>query len=139
MWTLSSLQLHKHPMLVVDEDATLELQVKTVRYFKSIEKIATESGFRQVLPSVPTAVSRVMSPADGPPKGMANGGLSLASKENGLLAVPVKHELPRSPSPDIVPDSMHSRINEGSNAVAAALESGDLTIQPMGARIVAAH
>ena len=31
MWTLSSLQLHRYPMLVVDEDATLELQVKTVR------------------------------------------------------------------------------------------------------------
>jgi glucosamine-6-phosphate deaminase len=31
MWTLSSLQLHPHPMIVVDEDATLELQVKTVR------------------------------------------------------------------------------------------------------------
>ena len=31
MWTLSSLQLHPHPMIVVDEDATLELQVKTVK------------------------------------------------------------------------------------------------------------
>lgn len=31
MWTLSSLQLHPHPMLVCDEDATLELQVKTVK------------------------------------------------------------------------------------------------------------
>lgn len=33
MWTLSSLQLHPHPMIVVDEDATLELQVKTVKVF----------------------------------------------------------------------------------------------------------
>lgn len=31
MWTLSSLQLHPHPMIVVDEDATLELHVKTVK------------------------------------------------------------------------------------------------------------
>jgi glucosamine-6-phosphate deaminase len=31
MWTLSSLQMHPHPMIVVDEDATLELQVKTVK------------------------------------------------------------------------------------------------------------
>jgi glucosamine-6-phosphate deaminase len=31
MWTLSALQLHPHPMIVVDEDATLELQVKTVK------------------------------------------------------------------------------------------------------------
>mgnify|MGYP002716669563 CR=1 FL=1 len=34
MWTLSSLQLHEHPMIVVDEDATLELQVKTVKVSK---------------------------------------------------------------------------------------------------------
>ncbi|KAH7380617.1 hypothetical protein BKA66DRAFT_125892 [Pyrenochaeta sp. MPI-SDFR-AT-0127] len=50
MWTLSSLQLHPHPMIVVDEDATLELQVKTVKYFKSIEMVANELGFRQKLP-----------------------------------------------------------------------------------------
>jgi len=31
MWTLSSLQLHPHSMIVVDEDATLELRVKTVK------------------------------------------------------------------------------------------------------------
>lgn len=31
MYTLSALQLHPHPMIVVDEDATLELQVKTVK------------------------------------------------------------------------------------------------------------
>jgi glucosamine-6-phosphate deaminase len=31
MWTLSALQLHPHPMIICDEDATLELQVKTVK------------------------------------------------------------------------------------------------------------
>jgi len=31
MWTLSCLQLHPHSMIVVDEEATLELQVKTVK------------------------------------------------------------------------------------------------------------
>ena len=31
MWTLSALQLHRHSMIVADEDATLELQVKTVK------------------------------------------------------------------------------------------------------------
>lgn len=36
MWTLSSLQLHPHPMIVVDEDATLELQVKTVKVRKKL-------------------------------------------------------------------------------------------------------
>jgi len=31
MWTLSALQLHPHPMIVCDEDATHELKVKTVK------------------------------------------------------------------------------------------------------------
>lgn len=31
MWTLSALQLHRHSMIVCDEDATQELQVKTVK------------------------------------------------------------------------------------------------------------
>jgi len=51
MWTLSALQTHQHPMIVCDEDATLELQVKTVRYFKAIEKVAAECGFEQILTS----------------------------------------------------------------------------------------
>jgi glucosamine-6-phosphate deaminase len=66
MWTLSSLQMHPHPMIVVDEDATSELQVKTVKvrtidfrgarsadtlkYFKSIERVGAELGFQQQLP-----------------------------------------------------------------------------------------
>ena len=34
MWTLSALQLHPHPLIVADEDATLELKVKTVKVSK---------------------------------------------------------------------------------------------------------
>jgi glucosamine-6-phosphate deaminase len=37
MWTLSSLQMHPHAMIVADDDATLELQVKTVK----VSKIST--------------------------------------------------------------------------------------------------
>lgn len=36
MWTASSLQNHLNSHFVVDEDATLELKVKTVKYFKNI-------------------------------------------------------------------------------------------------------
>ncbi|KAK1453264.1 glucosamine-6-phosphate isomerase [Colletotrichum melonis] len=50
MWTLSCLQLHPYSMIVADEDATLELQVKTVKYFKSIEKVGLGKGFEQKLP-----------------------------------------------------------------------------------------
>lgn len=37
MWTVSCLQLHPKAMIVCDDDATLELRVGTVRYFKEIE------------------------------------------------------------------------------------------------------
>jgi glucosamine-6-phosphate deaminase len=37
MWTLSCLQMHPRAVIVCDEDATLELKVGTVRYFKDIE------------------------------------------------------------------------------------------------------
>ena len=42
MWTVSAIQLHPRAMLVCDEDATLELKVKTTRYFKSIERVHQE-------------------------------------------------------------------------------------------------
>lgn len=38
MWTVSMLQLHKHAMVVCDEEATMELKVGTVKYFKDIER-----------------------------------------------------------------------------------------------------
>ena len=38
MWTISALQLHSHGMIVCDEDATIELEVGTYKYFKEIEK-----------------------------------------------------------------------------------------------------
>lgn len=36
-WTVTALQLHPAAMLVCDEDAILELKVKTVRYFRETE------------------------------------------------------------------------------------------------------
>ncbi len=38
MWTVSMLQLHEHGIIVSDEEATLELKVGTVKYFKDIER-----------------------------------------------------------------------------------------------------
>ena len=38
MWTLSCLQMHPRAVIVCDEDAVEELKVRTVRYFKDIEK-----------------------------------------------------------------------------------------------------
>ncbi|XP_044270934.1 glucosamine-6-phosphate isomerase-like [Tribolium madens] len=36
MWTVSAFQLHPNTLMVCDEDATLELRVKTVKYFKRL-------------------------------------------------------------------------------------------------------
>ncbi|TIH16492.1 glucosamine-6-phosphate deaminase [Marinifilum sp. JC120] len=37
LWTVSALQLHRKGILVCDENATMELKVKTLKYFKQIE------------------------------------------------------------------------------------------------------
>ncbi len=37
MWTVSALQLHPKGIIVCDDDATMELKVGTVKYFKDIE------------------------------------------------------------------------------------------------------
>jgi glucosamine-6-phosphate deaminase len=42
MWTVSMLQLHEHAIIALDDPATMELQVETVKYFKDIEDIANQ-------------------------------------------------------------------------------------------------
>lgn len=37
-WTVSMLQLHRHGIIVCDDDATMELKVGTVKYFKDVER-----------------------------------------------------------------------------------------------------
>ncbi|XP_011498461.1 PREDICTED: glucosamine-6-phosphate isomerase isoform X2 [Ceratosolen solmsi marchali] len=39
MWTVSAFQQHPRTIIICDEDATLELRVKTVKYFKSLSEI----------------------------------------------------------------------------------------------------
>ena len=46
MWTLSCLQMHPRSIIVCDEDATDEMTVKTVRYFRDIES-ETISRFKE--------------------------------------------------------------------------------------------
>jgi len=113
MWTLSSLQLHPHPMIVVDEDATLELQVKTVKYFKSIEKVASSQGFEQILPSTvrtgPRRLSGLIEPA--PEIKEAPTILSPQPVTSTLLSATPATEYPvRSITPELIPDRMGSRI-----------------------------
>ncbi|SDK36261.1 glucosamine-6-phosphate deaminase [Maridesulfovibrio ferrireducens] len=37
LWTVSALQLHRKGIIVCDDEATMELKVKTLRYFQQIE------------------------------------------------------------------------------------------------------
>jgi len=99
MWTLSSLQAHPHPMVVVDEDATLELQVKTVKYFKSIERVANAAGIHQKLPQKRDSM-------------IDEDFLDVSGAYDGAnsLAVPTIAMSPRSVSPVLEP--MHSRISK---------------------------
>ncbi|KAF1837291.1 glucosamine-6-phosphate isomerase [Decorospora gaudefroyi] len=95
MWTLSCLQMHPHPMIVVDEDATLELQVKTVKYFKSIEMVANDLGFRQKFPRKRDSLLDEDTL------------LSAEAQTNGLT---VPQELPRTASPMLEP--MSARLSD---------------------------
>jgi glucosamine-6-phosphate deaminase len=112
MWTLSSLQLHPHVLLAVDEDATLELHVKTVKvpffpnhdvksqnltphrtqYFKSIEDVAQSLAYQKSFPSPPCSTPK--SDAASPVR-VAIGNGSRRFNDD----------------PDVVLDSMMSRIS----------------------------
>ncbi len=39
MWTVSALQQHPRSLIICDEMATLELRVKTVKYFKDLWEV----------------------------------------------------------------------------------------------------
>jgi glucosamine-6-phosphate deaminase len=45
MWTVSMIQTHPRATIVCDDESTAELRVKTVNYFKGIEKIMDELGW----------------------------------------------------------------------------------------------
>ncbi|KAK1670972.1 glucosamine-6-phosphate deaminase [Colletotrichum godetiae] len=92
MWTLSCLQLHPYSMIVADEDATLELQVKTVKYFKSIEKVGLGKGFEQKLP-LRLRTTSLASPPQTP-----------QTPSNAKTTFDVDHLV------ELTPDSMSSRI-----------------------------
>lgn len=53
MWTVSAFQQHPRTVFVCDEDATLELKVKTVKYFKGEGGVGLGAGGRvQDMPGV---------------------------------------------------------------------------------------
>lgn len=51
MWTVSAFQQHPKTVFVCDEDATLELRVKTVKYFKGNFAFLHRVALQQVIVS----------------------------------------------------------------------------------------
>ncbi|OCK85842.1 glucosamine-6-phosphate isomerase [Lepidopterella palustris CBS 459.81] len=128
MWTLSSLQLHPHPLIVVDEDATLELQVKTVKYFKSIEMVANELGFQQILPCAARTGEKRAAIIEElhSPKGKQTSEFKLEAP---------KPEIARSVTPELIPDRMASRILENAARKPQGSENEDMSFLRMNARV----
>jgi glucosamine-6-phosphate deaminase len=144
MWTLSSLQLHQHPLLVVDEAACLELKYKTIKYFKEIEDVASSVGFEQILPSeARTGAKRrsIQEKLDSPVDSViGDGNLRLADEsvslgESGFLGVPKSDgfSVSRSPSPDLT--SMHDRLEPASQGL-DGLQPADVPLHNMGSRVI---
>jgi len=119
MWTLSALQLHPHPLIVVDDDATLELQVKTVKYFKSIEQVSLESGF-DIIQAIGAHVPQQPKMAKRPIKD-----LKIDTEKKA-----------RTVAGELTPDSMSSRVDDSGIAGMDDDIEDDITFEPMSARIV---
>jgi glucosamine-6-phosphate deaminase len=119
MWTLSALQMHPKLLITVDEDATLELQVKTVKYFKSIEQVATQEAGEDTELAQMAPLAKVMRSA----------GWRGAVKD-----LTINTEKGRLPSDDceLTPDSMSSRLVD--SAIGIDDIKKDLLFDSMGSR-----
>jgi glucosamine-6-phosphate deaminase len=111
MWTLSALQLHQHPLIVCDRDATLELKVKTVRYFESIEQAGTDA--------------RTQGPA-------------LVYRPQTYVPAPLPARRPKSqqPTPDGTPEKVPKDLRINTELQRRALEEEELTPDSMSSRLV---
>ncbi|KAF2027360.1 glucosamine-6-phosphate isomerase [Setomelanomma holmii] len=141
MYTLSALQLHPHSMVVCEENATLELQVKTVKYFKSIEKVSKEFGIAQ---TIPISIQLGSPVTDANPAESAVLGKDTRSRQDSAnedfaavvegirLAPPTKPSL-RAVTPELFPDNMASRVSPTSRSPSLGPE--DRSFDRMGSRI----
>nr|XP_032294620.1 glucosamine-6-phosphate isomerase isoform X1 [Drosophila virilis]XP_032294621.1 glucosamine-6-phosphate isomerase isoform X1 [Drosophila virilis] len=49
MWTVSAFQQHANTLMICDEDATLELRVKTVKYFQTVQANESKDCLKETL------------------------------------------------------------------------------------------
>ncbi|OJI97738.1 hypothetical protein ASPVEDRAFT_184816 [Aspergillus versicolor CBS 583.65] len=134
MWTISSLQLHQHPLIVCDRDATLELKVKTVYYFESIEKSGTDARTqgpplvyrpRTYVPAL-MAVDKPQALAPAPPSEQTSKDLRI----NTDLRQTFEDE-------ELTPDSMSSRMVDSAVGGLDATLKNDLIFDRMSERMKA--
>lgn len=120
MWTLSALQMHENSMIAVDEDATLELQVKTVKYFKSIEQIE-----RLEREEDEEVAVQPMAP------GTRSSGWRGALKE---LTINTEKSQQTVEDGELTPDSMSSRLIDSAIGIDDAVKKDPL-FDRMGSRV----
>ncbi|OKL61907.1 hypothetical protein UA08_02621 [Talaromyces atroroseus] len=147
MWTLSALQLHPHPLIVADRDATMELKVKTVKYFESIEQSGTDARTqgpplvyrpRTYVPAPLTTSSGVT------PNGNANNN-SRPTSDPSVTAralfpkdLKINTDMHRSAADEdgeLTPDSMSSRLLDSAVSGLDAALKGDLLPESMASRV----
>ena len=140
MYTLSALQLHRHPLVVCDRDATLELKVKTVRYFESIEDLGTDAR-TQGPPLAYRPRTYVPAPLAVHPLPFQNT-LTPAATPEKTAAVPkdlrINTELRRAldEEDELTPDSMSSRLNDSAVGGLDSCLRDDVNAEPVSARLV---
>ncbi|KAK2801639.1 Glucosamine-6-phosphate isomerase 1 [Onygenales sp. PD_10] len=115
MWTMSALQLHQHPLVVCDEDATLELKVKTVKYFTSIEQSGTDARTQG-----PPLVHRTKQYPITPPDETDSAAARTPVGRGGKLTIDTSGFHRAASGQDVLdeltPDSMSSRLRDSAIA-----------------------
>ncbi|PWY72533.1 glucosamine-6-phosphate isomerase [Aspergillus sclerotioniger CBS 115572] len=135
MWTLSALQLHPYALIVCDRDATLELKVKTVRYFESIEQSGTDARTqgpplvyrpRTYVPA-PVGIGKFNQPQTLPQ--------IVPQKAPKDLRINTEFN-PSMEDDELTPDSMSSRMVDSAIDGLDSTLKGDLFFDHMGSRVV---
>jgi glucosamine-6-phosphate deaminase len=101
------------------------------QYFKSIEQVATSQGFGQALPSEEFVLKKrdsVLEKLDSP-----------KSPTSKTFLAPLKPALTRQITPELVPDSMHERVEQEKAPALDGLETKELPLQPMHERVDSAQ
>lgn len=125
MWTASCLQMHENSMIACDDDATGEMLVKTVKYFKSIEQVSEE----QVTASAATRASTTTSSSQMDRVANWRGALKELRIDTGK-----KPQAEQQEAGELTPDSMSSRLIDSAIGMNDK-KMEDMMFDRMGSRV----